>query len=95
MPSHLHVVHCTKSKTVINMNKNDILGLFLRCLGAWEVVQGIGSIPGCFFRAQGTRDAAIIGVISHSIAGLMLFFCAGFLVEWTYGTRPERIVDKT
>ena len=69
------------------MKKDDYLGLFIRCLGVWEVVHGIGSIPNCFVRVADIRDAALVGSIVHSITGLVLFFAAGYFVEWVYGKR--------
>ena len=72
------------------MKKDDYLGLFLRCLGAWEVMQSIGSLSAIL-----AAPAIAIFLVPRLIAGFILFFCAGFLVEWTYGKRPAEVGENT
>jgi hypothetical protein len=70
------------------MKKDDALGLFLRCLGAWEVVQGIVLLPTVLAGPE-----AIMFAAPRLVVGTILFYSAGYFVEMTYGQRREPISE--
>ncbi len=70
------------------MKKDDLLGLFLRCLGAWVGVQGIKEAS--LFIAT---PAAALAAVPDLLVGAILFFGAGYLVQLTYGPRRAEVAD--
>jgi hypothetical protein len=73
------------------MRKDEALGLFLRCLGAWELVQGFVALPAALFAGP----AVLFVAAPQFIAGVVLFFGAGYFVGMTYGPPPEEVAGES
>lgn len=72
------------------LRKDEALGLFLRCLGAWELAQGFVAFPAALI----VGPAGLFVAAPQTIVGAVLFFGAGYFVGMTYGPPPDEAMDQ-